>query len=288
MKITRTAAALQVARAEQFQYLHARPGAFVIPNPWDAGSAVMLTALGFEALATTSAGFAFSLGRPDAEGAVDRDATLTNVRAIVDATSLPVSADLENGFGDDPDSCAETIRLAAQAGLVGGSIEDATGHPDDPIYPLALSVERVRAAVKAARALPFPFVLTARAESLINGRPDLADTIGRLQAFAEEGADVLYAPGLKTREEIAAVVKAVAPKPVNVVMGLSGARYSLAELGALGVKRVSVGSALARAAYGSFLAAGREIREHGTFTFADQAVPYADLNAMFKPDVNRP
>ena len=288
MKITRTAAALQVARAEQFQYLHARPGAFVIPNPWDAGSAVMLTALGFEALATTSAGFAFSLGRPDAEGAVDRDATLTNVRAIVDATSLPVSADLENGFGDDPDSCAETIRLAAQAGLVGGSIEDATGHPDDPIYPLALSVERVRAAVKAARALPFPFVLTARAESLINGRPDLADTIGRLQAFAEEGADVLYAPGLKTREEIAAVVKAVAPKPVNVVMGLSGARYSLAELGVLGVKRVSVGSALARAAYGSFLAAGREIREHGTFTFADQAVPYADLNAMFKPDVNRP
>lgn len=288
MKITRTAAALQVARAEQFQYLHARPGAFVIPNPWDAGSAVMLTALGFEALATTSAGFAFSLGRPDAEGAVDRDATLTNVRAIVDATSLPVSADLENGFGDDPDSCAETIRLAAQAGLVGGSIEDATGHPDDPIYPLALSVERVRAAVKAARALPFPFVLTARAENLINGRPDLADTIGRLQAFAEEGADVLYAPGLKTREEIAAVVKAVAPRPVNVVMGLSGARYSLAELGVLGVKRVSVGSALARAAYGSFLAAGREIREHGTFTFADQAVPYADLNAMFKPGVNRP
>lgn len=288
MKITRTAAALQVARAEQFQYLHARPGAFVIPNPWDAGSAVMLTALGFEALATTSAGFAFSLGRPDAEGAVDRDATLTNVRAIVDATSLPVSADLENGFGDDPDTCAETIRLAAQAGLVGGSIEDATGHPDDPIYPLALSVERVRAAVKAARALPFPFVLTARAENLINGRPDLADTIGRLQAFAEEGADVLYAPGLKTREEIAAVVKAVAPRPVNVVMGLSGARYSLAELGVLGVKRVSVGSALARAAYGSFLAAGREIREHGTFTFADQAVPYADLNAMFKPGVNRP
>ena len=288
MKITRTAAALQVARAEQFQYLHARPGAFVIPNPWDAGSAVMLTALGFEALATTSAGFAFSLGRPDAEGAVDRDATLTNVRAIVDATSLPVSADLENGFGDDPDSCAETIRLAAQAGLVGGSIEDATGNPDDPIYTLALSAERVRAAVKAARALPFPFVLTARAENLINGRPDLADTIGRLQAFAEEGADVLYAPGLKTREEIAAVVKAVAPRPVNVVMGLSGARYSLAELGVLGVKRVSVGSALARAAYGSFLAAGREIREHGTFTFADQAVPYADLNAMFKPGVNRP
>ena len=221
----------------------------------------MLAALGFEALATTSAGFAFSLGRPDAEGAVDRDDTLANARAIVDATALPVSADLENGFGDDPEDCAETIRLAAQAGLVGGSIEDATGRADDPIYPFALSVDRVAAAVRAARALPFPFVLTARAENLINGRPDLADTIRRLQAFAEAGADVLYAPGLKTSDDIARVVKAVAPKPVNVVMGLSGAHFSLAELDALGVKRVSVGSALARAAYGAFHSAAREIRE---------------------------
>ena len=275
----------QTARALRFRSLHATPGAFVIPNPWDAGSAKMLAALGFEALATTSAGFAFSLGRPDAEGAVDRDDTLINIRAIVDATTLPVSADLENGFGDDPETCAETIRLAARAGLVGGSIEDATGRAADPIYPFALSVDRVAAAVAAVRALPFPFMLTARAENLINGRPDLADTIRRLQAFAEVGADVLYAPGLKTREQINAVVSAVAPKPVNVVMGLSGAHFSLAELAALGVKRVSVGSALARAAYGAFLAAGREIRDRGTFTFADQAAPYRDLNAMFqRPD----
>jgi 2-methylisocitrate lyase-like PEP mutase family enzyme len=273
----------QTARALRFQFVHTRPGAFVIPNPWDAGSAKMLAALGFEALATTSAGFAFSLGLPDAEGAIDRADTLRNARAIVEATTLPVSADLENGFGDDPEACAETIRLAAEAGLVGGSIEDATGRVEDPIYPFALSVDRVAAAVRAARALTFPFVLTARAENLINGRPDLADTIRRLQAFADAGADVLYAPGLRTRDDIARVVKAVAPKPVNVVMGLSGAHFSLAELDALGVKRVSVGSALARAAYGAFLAAGREIREHGTFTFAAQGVPYAKLNAMFKP-----
>ena len=275
----------QTVRALRFASLHARPGAFVIPNPWDAGSARMLAALGFEALATTSAGFAFSVGLPDAEGAIDRVNTLMNVRAIVDATTLPVSADLENGFGDDPESCAETIRQAASAGVVGGSIEDATGRGADPIYPFSHSVDRVAAAVRAARALPFPFMLTARAENLINGRPDLADTIRRLQAFAEAGADVLYAPGLRTREDIASVVAAVGPKPLNVIMGLSGAAFSLSELAALGVKRVSVGSALARAAYGAFLAAGREIRDRGTFTFADQAAPYKDLNAMFRrPD----
>lgn len=197
----------------------------------------MLAALGFEALATTSAGFAFFLGRPDAEGAVDREDTLTNIRAIVDATTLPVSADLENGFGDDPETCADTIRLGAQAGLVGGSIEDATGRAGDPIYPLALSIDRVAATVKAARALPFPFVLTARAENLINGRPDLKDTIRRLEAFAEVGADVLYAPGLKSRDDISSVVRSVAPRPVNVVMGLSGTQLSLDELGELGVRR---------------------------------------------------
>jgi 2-methylisocitrate lyase-like PEP mutase family enzyme len=273
---------VQTLRAETFQRLHTRPGIFVVPNPWDAGSARVLAALGFEALATTSAGFAFSLGKPDAEGAVNRDETLANVRAIVDATPLPVSADLENGFGDDPATCAETIRLAAAAGLVGGSIEDATGRADDPIYPFALAVERVAAAVQAARGLPFPFTLTARAENLINRRPDLADTIRRLEAFAAAGADVLYAPGLKSRDDIAAVVRAVAPKPVNVVMGLSGAAFSLDELGALGVKRVSVGSALARAAYGALLGAAREIRVDGTFTFGARAVPYAEINAMFK------
>ena len=272
----------QASRGERFRMLHARPGIFAIPNPWDAGSAKILALLGFEALATTSAGFAFSVGKPDAEGALNRADTLANARAIVDATTLPVSADLENGFGDDPDTCAETIRLAAETGLVGGSIEDATGRADDPIYPFALSVERVAAAVQAARALPFPFVLTARAENLINGRPDLNDTIRRLESFAAAGADVLYAPSLTSRDDIAAVVKAVAPKPVNVVMGLSGPRFSLDELASLGVKRVSLGSSLARAAYGAFLEAAGEIRDKGTFTFAARAAPYAALNDMFK------
>ena len=272
----------QMTRATAFRQLHDRPGIFAIPNPWDAGSAKMLARLGFEALATTSAGFAFSVGKPDAEGAINREETLSNARAIVSVTSLPVSADLENGFGDDPETCAETIRMAAKEGLVGGSIEDATGRRENPIYPFALSVERVAAAVAAARALPFPFVLTARAENLLHGRLDLDDTMRRLQAFAQAGADVLYAPGLKSHDDIAAVVKAVAPKPVNVLMGLSGARLSLAELAALGVKRVSVGSALARAAYGAFLRAAREIREQGTFTFAEEAVPFAEINAMFQ------
>jgi len=238
--------------------------------------------LGFEALATTSAGYAFSVGKPDAEGAVSREDTLAHARTIVNATNLPVSADLENGFGDDPETCAATIAMAAEAGLAGGSIEDATGRADERIYPFALSVERVAAAVQAARALPFPFVLTARAENLINGRPDLKDTIRRLEGFAEAGADVLYAPGLTRRDDIAAVVRAVAPKPVNVVMGLSGAPFSLDELAELGVKRVSLGSSLARAAYGAFLKAAREVHESGTFTFAQHAAPYAVLNDMFK------
>lgn len=272
----------QASRAEQLRLLHERPGIFIIPNPWDAGSARILAMLGFEALATTSAGYAFSAGKPDGEGALSRDDTFANARAIVAATKLPVSADLENGFGDDAETCAQTIALAAETGLVGGSIEDATGRADDPIYPFALSVERVAAAVRAARALPFRFVLTARAENLIHGRPDLNDTIRRLQAFAAAGADVLYAPGLTSRDDIAAVVKAVAPKPVNVVMGLSGAAFSLDELAAVGVKRVSLGSSLARAAYGAFLKAAREVHDTGTFTFAQQAAPYAALNDMFR------
>lgn len=195
---------------------------------------------------------------------------------------MPVSADLENGFGDDPATCAETILHAAAVGLVGGSIEDATGRAGDPIYPYDLSLQRVQAAVKAARSLPFPFVLTARAEDLINGRPDLPDTIRRLVAFAEAGADVLYAPGLTTREDIEAIVRAVAPKPVNVVMGLSGPWFSLDVLASLGVKRVSLGSSLARAAYGAFLQAAREVKQRGTFDFARKAVSYAEINAMFK------
>ena len=268
------------SRAAAFRALHNRPGIFAIPNPWDAGSAHLLAQMGFEALATTSAGLAYSIGRPDGEGAVSRDETLANARAIVEATSLPVSADLENGFGDDPEACAETIRRAAAVGLCGGSIEDATGRADDPIYAYDLSIERVKAAVRAARSLPIPFVLTARAENFLHGRPDLEDTIRRLVAFAEAGADVLYAPGLRTREAIAAVVRAVAPKPVNVIMGLSGVTLSLDELRELGVKRVSLGSSRARAAYGAFINAAREVKEKGTFDFAKTAVPYAELQKL--------
>jgi 2-methylisocitrate lyase-like PEP mutase family enzyme len=271
----------QNAKADVFARLHQRPGIFAIPNPWDAGSAKLLARLGFEALATTSAGFAFSIGKPDAEG-VARDEMLAHVRAVVEATDLPVSADLQNGFGDDPEGCAETITLGAAAGLVGGSIEDASGRRDDPIYPFDLAVERVRAAVQAARSLPFHFTLTARAENLLHGRNDLKDTIRRLEAFADAGADVLFAPGLRTRDAIEAVVQAVAPKPVNVIMGLSGVGFTLEELAALGVKRVSVGSALARAALTAFLRAAREIREHGTFTFARDTIPVAEINGMFR------
>ncbi len=273
---------LQLAKAVAFKALHERPGIFVAPNPWDAGSARMLASLGFEALATTSAGLAFSLGKPDGQGAVTREETLANAKVIIAATDLPVSADLENGYGDDPASCAAAILMAAGAGLVGGSIEDATGRPDNPIYPFELSVERIKAAVAAARSLPFPFTLTARAENLIYGRPDLKDTIRRLQAFAEAGADVLFAPGLTTKEDIETVVHAVAPRPVNIIMGLSGGAFSLDELSGIGVKRVSLGSSLARVAYGGFLRASAEIRQKGTFSFAAGTVSYGEINALFK------
>jgi len=270
-----------LAKAETFRNLHQASGIFVSPNPWDAGSARVLESLGFKALATTSAGLAYSLGRPDGHASVTRVESLQNAASIVRATSLPVSADLENGYGDEPESCAATILLAAEAGLAGGSIEDATGRPADPIYPLPLAVERIKAAVEASRKLTYPFTLTARAENLIYGRPDLKDTIRRLVAFADAGADVLFAPGLKTREEIKAVVKAVAPKPVNVIMGLSGANFSLSILEDLGVKRVSVGSSLVRAAYGGFFRAVEEILQKGSFDYASEAKPYADINKLF-------
>lgn len=270
----------QARKAERFQSLHARPGAFVIPNPWDAGTARILTALGFEALTTTSAGLAFALGRRDGAGAISRDETLANAKAIVDATHLPVAADLENGFGHTPQAAAETIRLAGEmAGLVGGSIEDATGDLRRPIYDFQHAVERVTAAVEAARALPFPFVLVGRAENFLHGRPDLDDTIRRLQAFEAAGADALYAPGLTRPEQIRTVCAAVS-KPVNVVMGLKSGSLSVAELAALGVRRISLGSALSRAALGAFVRAAREIREQGTFRFAEDALPYAEANDL--------
>ena len=268
----------QAEKARIFRELHHRNVAFIIPNPWDVGTARLLAHLGFEALATTSMGYAFSLGRRDTT--LSREETLAYASAIAEATSLPVSADLENGFGDAPEAAALTITLAAAAGVVGGSIEDATGRPGDPIYEMELAVDRVRASAEAARNLAFPFTLTARAENYLHGRPDLADTIKRLQAYQEAGADVLYAPGLATRDDIAAVVKSL-DRPVNVVMGLRGAQLSLAELSLLGVKRISVGSALCRAALGAFLRAAREMRENGTFAFADQAVNPREVSAIF-------
>lgn len=271
----------QTDRARHFQALHQRPGCFVIPNPWDAGSARLLTSQGFECLATTSAGLAFSLGRRDAEGALSRAEILDNARAIVEATDLPVSADLENGFGDDEASVAETIRQAAACGLVGGSIEDASGRTSDPIYDFDHAVRRVKAAVEAARSLPFPFTLTARAENFLNGRPDLEDTLRRLQAFADVGADVLFAPGLPGIEAIGRLCTSVS-KPVNVVMGLSGQSYSLAELAAVGVKRVSLGSSLARTALGAMLEAAREIAETGRFTRTESAIPFGHINDLMR------
>ncbi len=257
-----------------FRALHERPGAFVIPNPWNAGTARMLTALGFEALATTSAGYAFSAGLRDSSAALTPDAILGNAKSIVEATDLPVSADLEDGFGRSPDTCAETIRTAAAIGLTGGSIEDATGDPKHPIFEFELAVERVAAAAKAAR--DHRFVLTARAENFLHNRPELSDTIRRLQAFAEAGADVVYAPGLPSLEAIREVCASVS-KPVNVLMGLKGATFSVQQLAAVGVKRISVGGAFARAALGAFMRAAREVKEHGTFTFAADAISHAEV-----------
>ena len=257
-----------------FRALHERPGAFVIPNPWDAGSAKILAALGFEALATTSAGCAFSKGYLDSAPQVTRDVILQNAKEIVEATSLPVSADLQNGFGNSPEICAETIRLAAAAGLAGGSIEDSTGDAKNPIYDFQLATERVAAAAEAAHASSF--LLTARAENLLHGRSDLDDTIRRLQSFARAGADVLYAPGLSSLDAIRTVCSSVS-KPVNVLMGLAGVTSSVEELAAVGVKRISVGGSFARAALGALVRAAHEVKEKGTFTYAADALPSAEV-----------
>ena len=257
-----------------FRALHERPGAFVIPNPWDAGSAKILAALGFEALATTSAGCAFSKGYLDSAPQVTRDVILQNAKEIVEATSLPVSADLQNGFGHTPNICAETIRLTAAAGLAGGSIEDSTGDPKNPIYDFQLATERVAAAAEAAHASQF--LLTARAEKFLHGCPDLDDTIRRLQSFSKAGADVLYAPGLTSLDAIRAVCASVS-KPVNVLMGLAGVTFSVEELAAAGAKRISVGGSFARAALGALARAAREVKEKGTFTYAADALPSAEV-----------
>lgn len=267
----------QTEKGIVFRALHQRDSAFIIPNPWDVGTARLLAHLGFEALATTSAGYAFSIGQPD--NTVGRDRMIAHVRDIAAATDLPVSADLENGFGDDPETAAETIRLGAAAGLVGGSIEDSSARRDDPIYELERAAERVRAAAELAHSLPFSFTLTARAENYLFGRRDLNDTIKRLQAYQEAGADVLYAPGLTSKEDIAAVVSSL-DRPVNVLMGLAGVRLNLAELSEIGVKRISVGSVLSRVALSAFIRAAEEMRDHGTFTFGDDIVSFRDISAI--------
>jgi 2-methylisocitrate lyase-like PEP mutase family enzyme len=261
-----------------FRALHRRDEAFIIPNPWDIGTARILAHLGFEALATTSAGFAASIGRRDYE--VERDEVMTHIASIVAATPLPVSADLENGFGDAPEFVAETIALAAAGGVVGGSIEDATGKTESPIYEFKAAVDRVRAAAEAARALAFPFTLTARCENYLNGKADIKDTIRRLQAYQEAGADVLYAPGIVTKEDIAAVVGSV-DRPVNVLAGLPGMKMNRAELSAMGVKRISIGSGLARAAFSAFVRGASEMREHGTFAFTENTLMLSEIGKMF-------
>jgi len=271
----------QAQKADAFRALHERPGAFIIPNPWDAGTAKLLASLGFEALATTSLGLSNMLGRVDGTMTVSRAEVLENCRAISEATDLPVSADLENCYAHEPRAAAEMIRLAAEAGVVGGSIEDATGDASKPIYDFTLAVERVAAAVETARALPFAFVLTARAENMIQGRLDLDDTIKRLQAFETAGADVLYAPGLRELATIRTVVSAVS-KPVNVVMTHGDPSITLGQLAEVGVKRVSVGGSLSRLALAAFLRGAREMADKGAFTWMRETISSRELKPIFK------
>jgi 2-methylisocitrate lyase-like PEP mutase family enzyme len=268
----------QLEKAELFRALHQRPGAFIIPNPWDAGTARLLATMGFEALATTSLGLANMLGRTKAS----LTEMIENCRIIAEATHLPVSVDLENGGGDDPKAAAEAIRLAAEAGAVGGSIEDATGNREQPICDFTLALERVQAAVEAARSLPFPFTLTARAENFLYGRKDLDDTIRRLQAFEAAGADVLYSPGLYDLPTIRTVVSALR-KPFNLVMGFADPTLTIAQLSDAGVKRISVGGALSRVALAVFLRCAREMKDTGSFTFVREMAPIQDLRQAFAP-----
>jgi 2-methylisocitrate lyase-like PEP mutase family enzyme len=271
----------QAQKAATFRALHEREGVFIIPNPWDAGTARLLTALGFEALATTSLGLANTLGRADGTGAVSRREVLDNCAQIAAATHLPVSADLENCYAHEPRAAAEMIRLAAEAGVVGGSIEDATGDAQKPIYEFELAVERVQAAAEMARSLPFPFTLTARAENFLHGRRDLDDTVRRLQAFEKAGADVLYAPGLRDLATIGAVASSVT-KPLNVVMSAADPALTAPQLAKAGVKRISVGGALSRLALASVLKAVHEMREQGGFTWISDTVSAKELNRLFR------
>ena len=269
----------QEEKADRFRALHDGSGIFILPNPWDVGSACVLEGLGFQALATSSAASATALGRKDGE--LTRDEALAHARAIVDATDLPVSADLEKGYGDAPEAVAETIRLAAEAGLVGCTIEDATRNPDRPLYDFDLAVERIAAAAQAAHALPFPFMLTARAHNLLYPPGSLDDTISRLQAFEKAGADVLFAPGLPDLDAVRVICAAVS-KPVNFMVGIKGKSFSLSELAAAGVRRISLATSLYRAAMSGFLDAVNEIKDKGSFGFLDRCVTTAELNELMR------
>jgi 2-methylisocitrate lyase-like PEP mutase family enzyme len=273
-----TSASELVSRGLAFRALHEREGAFIIPNPFDCGSARIFEAAGFEALATSSAGWAFS--RCGSDHSFARDALLAHLEEVTRTTGLPVSADLGNGFSDLAEEVGETIRLAAKTGIVGASIEDGTNRADEPLYALALARERMVAASEMARSLPFPFTLTARAENFLIGRNDLDDVIKRLQAYQEAGADVLFAPGVRSAVDIAAILSAI-DRPLNVLADPAPGALSLDELSELGVKRVSVGSSIARTAYSAVLSAAREMRSSGTFSFGSQAVPFDEANALF-------
>ena len=266
-------------KAARFRALHEGPGTFVVANAWDAGSTRILASLGFPAIATSSGAQANTLGKRD--GAVSRDEALAHCRAIVAATDLPVSADLEKCFGDAPDVVAETIRLAAGIGLVGGSVEDATGDKNRPLYDAGLAAERVAAAVKAARALPFHFTVTARAEGFLRGNTDLKDAIARLQAYEKAGADVLMAPGLPDLASVRSVCAALS-KPFNFMVGIKGRSFSVAELEAAGVKRISLATSLYRTAITGLVDAAREVREKGTFSYLDRSIPTPELNAFME------
>ena len=270
-----------IEKAEAFRALHEGPGTFVIPNPYDVGTARLLAHMGFKALATTSAGFAFSQGLAESVPELTRERVLWHARDLVDATPLPVSADLERGFGDDPKTVAETVRLAAETGLAGCSIEDATANPDQPIYDFTLAVERIAAAVEAARAFGRPFTLTARAENYLHGRPDPDDTLRRLQAFEKAGADVLYAPGPPDADIIRQFVEAL-EKPVNAIITRKGTSSSVKALKEAGVRRISVGSLFALAALGAFQRAAREVLEDETSTFTTDIASFAEVDAVFR------
>jgi 2-methylisocitrate lyase-like PEP mutase family enzyme len=271
--------ATQNEKADRFRALHDGPGAFVIPNPWDVASARVLAGLGFQSLATSSSASACALGKRD--GGLTRDEALAHARLIVEATDLPVSADLESGFGDAPDVVAETIRLAAEVGLVGCSIEDASGNQDNPLYDVPLAIERIAAAVQAARALRFPFILTARAHNFLHAAASLDDTIRRLQAYEKAGADVLFAPGLPDLAAVRAVCAAVS-KPVNFMVGIEGKSFSVSELAAAGVRRISLATSLYRAAMSGLLDAAREVKDAGQFGFLDRCVTTPELNKLMR------